>query len=199
MKHEAKKPEVTREITKRRQDVAVQSWLAEFKALRDEILFRMRNADYSVVINVGALGTILSLGLTINERILLTIPFISSLLGLMYFNQLRHVQILGQYIQNTIGPALSAESHDNSVLGWEAYHRSKKSEWAVIPGWGLINAFAFVVPSTGAVMFTFPSSILSPSPVWIKLVWGVGLLLSIALIWVWYREEHYISTVRKNV
>lgn len=195
MTGKAKKIATSKGSLEANQSVAVQSWLAEFQALRDEILFRMRNADYFLIINVGAIGTILTLALTIKEieRTMLVIPFISCFLGLMYFNQLRHVQMLGRYIQNVIVPALSAECDNVSVMGWEVYHRSKKSEWSVIPGWGLINILAFIVPSVAAVILTLQSSIVLPTPLWIKLVWGIGLLLNIGLIWVWYREEKYVS------
>jgi len=192
MRDEEAKSKTADEIAQWRQDVAVQAWLNEYQALRAAILFRMRNADYSVAINIGFIGTILSLAFTVEVQILLAIPFVSFLLGIIYFNQLRHVQLMYQYIKNTLTPALSGVCHNKQIFGWHDFVNSKMAEWSVVPKVGLINVLAFVIPGLIAVVSTFQSSILEQSLFWVKFVWVLGLFLNIALIYIWCREERYI-------
>jgi len=186
------KSKITDKIAQRRQDVAVQTWLAEYQALRAAILFRMRNADYSLVINIGIMGTILSLALTMEIKIALALPFISFFLGIIYFNQLRHVQLMYQYIKHTLAPALSGVCHDNKIFGWHDFVSSKMGEWSVIPKMGLINPFAFVFSGLLGLGLTFQTSMAEQLLSIIKILWSLGLLSIIALIYIWYREERYI-------
>ncbi len=191
MEEKISKEKVNRKITNREELAETQIWLTEYNAIRDEIIFRMRTADYFTVVNLGVIGTIIGLTLTITIDILLVIPWISCLLGIMYFNQLRHVQILGLYIRQVITTNLSTKYHNDYLLGWDKFHSSMKSEWSIIPMLGRLPALVFIVPSFLALIVTFYSTIIVNDMWWIKFMWAIELLLCLLLLFVWYKEEKY--------
>lgn len=100
----------------------VQACIAEFAALRSEILDRSRLQHTLVIASLGAFATLSGTALTIkNPLIALLIPFLTSPLALLYVDHHMMIQRLGEYIDQRIGSRLAMVIGDRKVLGWEQW------------------------------------------------------------------------------
>src|ERR1700693_652575 len=94
--------------------------LAEFNALRQEIMQRVGAQDRLVQLNLTALATIA--GLIIAQKattaLLLVVPFLSAALGFAWLHHLRQVALIGRYIHKELWPFI-AQSEHAKIPSWE--------------------------------------------------------------------------------
>ena len=108
---------------------STESWLSEFRALRDEIENRGRVQQALLALNMTALSAIFGMALTSSKlewwhpSILLIIPLLSSFLSLLYLNHDFTIATIGHYIRDKISPKLRELSGDAEIMGWESWTR----------------------------------------------------------------------------
>lgn len=180
--------------------LAVECWLSEFKALRDEIVSRLRAQLIINVLNVTAVGTIAGLAFSnapdtekLEIRILLAIPYISSLLGILFCDQARDLVTAGHYIRKKIAPELYSMGLSKEILGWERYIKDveKSRHWAVKFIFWRPAIYLFLVPSLLAVIITFEQCMWSPEWWWLRLIWIAAVIVAITLFFAWRSERRY--------
>ncbi len=90
--------------------LCVQTALAEFSALRDEIANRSSAQHTLIGLNLTAIGGIG--GFVLSEhadvRLLLLLPILSPALGLLFFDHAINIKKIGTYIGEELRPALVA-------------------------------------------------------------------------------------------
>lgn len=98
------------------------SHLAQFNALRDEIIKRAEFEHQLIALTLAAAGTLAAVGLTVDgsSLALLVYPVLTSFISIGWlFNNFR-IQQMGHYIREKLEPA-------HSGLGWEQFLNSKAS------------------------------------------------------------------------
>jgi hypothetical protein len=85
--------------------LSVQTALAEFSILRDEIANRSSAQHTLIALNLTAIGGIRGFVLSSHAdvRLLLLLPMLSPALGLLFFE---HAKKIGTHIDKVLGPAL---------------------------------------------------------------------------------------------
>lgn len=104
------------------------SHLAQFNALRDEIIKRAEFEHQLIALTLAAAGTLAAVGLTVDgsSLALLVYPVLTAFISIGWlFNNFR-IQQMGYYIREKLEPAYSG-------LGWEQFLKSKASD-KVRPG-----------------------------------------------------------------
>lgn len=157
---------------------SVEVLLAEFSALRDEILQIMSTQWNIFVFQLTTTGVVFSFALTSKSRIgfLLIIPVVSYALGGRYLHNDRAIQELGTYIMNELSPRVPGG------LKWEAWHRNRAFPkpaiaWlsplaATFPGASLI-ALAWTAPY---VLYSHDISVASR---WLLgIIWVLSLFIT---------------------
>ncbi len=124
MNGKANKSEPVSKTAESHQDIAVQSWLAEYQALKNEMLSLARGGDTLIGINILALGIILSVWKLVNfpsetYLLMLAMSFVSSCLGLIWVAGQRHIIKVSNYINNRVAPSIRDISNNTELLKWE--------------------------------------------------------------------------------
>ena len=129
--------------------------LAEYAALRAEIVSRLNAQATTFGVTLTAVGVVGGIVLTgkASRDLLLVIPILAPSLGLFFVDHMRHMALLGLYIRGDLWEALRQELSGRSLPSWE--HR-----WAAYndmsqhrtPSSYLLFALVVVVPP-GAVFF----------------------------------------------
>lgn len=164
---------------------AIEALLTEYRALREEILFRMRSADYFLVLTLVAVAAILGVGSANSARLFLVVPYISSVSAFLYLNQLRHVFRVSGYIRERIEPKLQKCTADGEVMAWEGNVRRLASVWPFLPLQMPNAALFFVLSGLGLVLAlkdSFESVMVAP-------FWVLALMLTVLMLRVWYWAE----------
>jgi hypothetical protein len=108
---------------KEREELAAQSWLAEYQALRSEILTHLRDGDILIGINIMALGTIVGLAVSIKAPgpflLFGVLSIISSCLGLVWVTKNRWNIKLYNYIRDKVAPAVRTLLDDPDIFKWK--------------------------------------------------------------------------------
>lgn len=157
--------------------------MAEFVALREEILHWSQHIHGIFVFQVGASGAVLSFALSQpgREPVALAVPIVSYLLCTRYYYALLTAVNIGMYIRTVLSPKVSGG------LGWEEWNRSIQVDlrprlYATLvltfPGTAFV---AFVVGTIGLAFGDLALSLrLGFSALWCAAL--VFLLLNIRLV-----------------
>src|SRR5438094_227548 len=88
--------------------LSVQTALAEFSVLRDEIANRSSAQHTLIGLNLTAIGGIGGFVLSSHAdvRLLLLLPMLSPALGLLFFDHAINIKKIGTYIDKVLRPAL---------------------------------------------------------------------------------------------
>ena len=178
-------------------DNKVESWLSEFRALRDEIQNRSRVQQALVALNMSALATILGIAFSLPEwwdpSILLVIPFLSSLLSLLYLNHDFTIATLGHYIRDRIRPKLCELTGDAEIMGWELWIRDvpRKSKIPREMAFHLAAPVLYIAPCIIALKATYDIAF-STEGYMLRTTWIAGLILAALNIGLWcYRYKYW--------
>jgi hypothetical protein len=103
--------------------VAMNAVLAEFNALRAEILFRATSQATLIQINVTAAGTIAVFALAnANFRLaMIVIPILSPVLGILWLDHDATIKKLGDFIEREIKPAYQRVIKDFTFPDYQRY------------------------------------------------------------------------------
>ena len=171
--------------------MALECWLAEFRALRDAIMVRLRFQLIITAINVSAIGTITGLAFS-DFRLFIAMPIVAPLLGAWFINQTTDLDMAGHYIHDKIAPALQRLSGDQTVLRWEheirAIERSRSLLGRVLLWRPAV--YLFLLPSVVGLIISC-KELLRGTEWWLWALWVVGLVLLVFLVWYWQWERKY--------
>jgi hypothetical protein len=113
-------------------DVLEAGRLAQYEALRDEMLRRASFQQALMALELTAVGTVVGfvLGKRSPTELLLVVPFISSTLGLLWLEHARHIGRIAQFIDEQLWA--------RQQPSWETYRRSTENEapWLSAIFWG---------------------------------------------------------------
>ncbi|MGA1870953.1 MAG: hypothetical protein ACMUJM_20645 [bacterium] len=103
--------------------------LAEYAALRNEIIKRMEIRNYLMTFAVAAAGTLLTFG---NQKdipvlVMLIFPIFSVLLAFAWMNNDMHINNLGKYIKNHIESTSGIKG-----INWQNYKNELKKRCVTI-------------------------------------------------------------------
>jgi hypothetical protein len=104
------------------QDRRLSAALAEFDALRTELVERIQIQQVLLGLTITALGALLSVALSTKSshtRLLLVAPFITSALGFAHSDQSRRINLLGAYIRHELWTEVEKLS-GGPIPSWEA-------------------------------------------------------------------------------
>lgn len=162
--------------------------MAEFKALRDEINQRATYCHTLLNINVVASGTVAGLALNNRDRILLLLilPVLNPVLGLLWLDHSFAIRGMGDYVERSLRPLVNQYAGaSGQLLGWEGHldeHEGDSKVLRFIPlGAPIAVLFAGVPVASLALTLT------SLGQIHAWLLWGLGLALTLAFIWMWAR------------
>ncbi len=176
-------------------DKNVESWLSEFRALRDEIERRGRVQYTLITLNMTALATLLGIAFSSPEwwepRIWLVIPILSSFLSLLHLNQDFTIATIGHYIRDKIRPKLCELTGDVEVMGWELWTREETRRFKIPREltFGLAAPSLYILPSMIILIATF--GMVFSSEGWMIATWIVGLILTLLSLCGWYYRYPY--------
>jgi len=181
-------------------DKSIESWLSEFRALRDEIENRGRVQQALVALNMTALATVLGIAVSSsklewwNSAILLVIPFFSSFLSLLHLNHDFTIANIGHYIRDKIRPKLCTLTGDEEMMGWESWTREvpRKIKIPRELTFGLAAPALYIVPS-GIILGIVFKDVFSTEG-WIQAIWILGLILTLLNLCLWcYRRRYWLG------
>lgn len=158
-------------LDKDSKELIVNSWLAEYDALRNEIDWLIRDANqyqnFAIVligVLVGAFSWILDKTPSLMLPTLLIIPLVFCLLGFLFYRQHEEVYIVAAYLHDYIRPHLRMLIGDNSIWEWEEFKSRNKAQ---------IKGNRFTSLSTNTLVLILRSSLfLLPSIVALLIVIG---------------------------
>lgn len=151
--------------------------LAEFQALREEILHRLRTNVMLMTFNVTASGVIIGYGFSHDSQIFLITPLVTSLFGLFIIGQNTRIYELGDYIRTNLEPRIN-QTCSFQVLGWESYfNRVKEHFWSnfwIVP-FPVLGAT--VIPSLISLFLWAKETSSQGLSTWIFLTVDIALLI----------------------
>lgn len=105
--------------------------IAEYNALRAEILKLTEIQFQIIVVTLASFGTVLTVGTQVkNAPILLAYPLLALFLVMVWINHAYGIDFLGTYIQNKIECQVGTEN-----IGWESYSRRKPTTHSLLAFW----------------------------------------------------------------
>jgi hypothetical protein len=129
--------------------------LAEYAALRAEVVARLNSQATTFGVTLTAVGVVAGIVLTgkASRELLLVIPVLAPSLGLFFIDHMRHMALLGLYIRGDLWEVLRRELAGRPLPSWE--HRwaayNDMSQHRKLSSY-LLFALVVVVPP-GAVFF----------------------------------------------
>ncbi len=112
--------------------------VAEYTALREEILKLTDIQHQLVTLMLISFGTILTVGLQAqNASIILTYPVLALFLAIIWLNNAHGIDMLGSYIQNNIEIKVGLEN-----IGWENRSRDSRIPHSLMAFWGARGIFS---------------------------------------------------------
>jgi hypothetical protein len=131
----------------------VEALIAQFTALRNEIEYRTQAQSNLVQLNITAIGAVGGFGLSqyADERVLLLVPVISTMLGLFWLDHAAVIVGIGDFIRDRILPKLALQAGLRDMPNWEEFVQERERRLPVRLGFfGLPFPFVFaVVPFLG--------------------------------------------------
>jgi hypothetical protein len=141
---------------------AISIVLAEYKALRDEILKRKETQHQFASFALIALSTVIAFGLqTKNATLILLYPILAMFLAIAWANQDRSVMLIAAYIRSRIEPKVGEDN-----MGWEhfvyAYHSKAEKRVGslnILAMRGIFLATGLLAMVVGLSIATFSTTI----------------------------------------
>jgi hypothetical protein len=176
---------------------AVEVPLAEFSALRNELLQYLSMQWNTFVFQLTTTGIVFSFALTGKSRIgfLLIIPIVSYALGGRYLQNDRSIREIGIYIMDELSPRVPGG------LEWEAWHRKRTLPKPVI-AWFSPLEVTFPGTSLIALAWTAPyvlySRNISGASRWLLgIIWILSLLVTIISLYSIIRAKKPILKLKE--
>ena len=122
--------------------------LAEFQALRVEIISNLNSQAALVGLALTAVGVIV--GLTVKEgageRLLLAIPPLTLFMVLLHIGSSYRLSLIGRYIENDLWPYIAEQVGDTAGLpSWEAKTAARQFSWEALPVAVFLNSPAMAI------------------------------------------------------
>jgi hypothetical protein len=171
-------------------DKELQIRLAEYGALREEVLRRIDNRLTVFLTSLTASAAIIGVALQLNSALLiLVVPIINSLYGLIFIYHVAAVSEIGLYIANNIERALNDKY--GAVLGW---HISRTLAARRVRRWLGIGYIPLALAT------------LLPPVLGLSLAWSMegatGLKISLFFLGVvstsYYASQYYIHVIKRQ-
>ena len=180
----------------------IQVWLSEFNALTNQSLSRHRLQQAAVALNMSFLTAALGIALKQPDwwdiKILLIIPFLSSLLGFYYLHQEFQICAIGLYIRDRIRPKVVELTSDTEIMGWELWDREYKRSLVEPLVFGLSILTLYTIPSIMALAATYQLTLKGDN--WIVVAWIAGSVLTVFTIIFWFIwRHHWLGRSSKSV
>ncbi len=169
--------------------------LAEFSALRAEILQRIQLQQVVLGLTITAVGTLLGVALAGPQSravLLLATPYLTSALGFAYFDHARRIEQAGSYVRKMLWP-------DFRLLSTERLHSWEDSFAIVVTGRSRFEAFlsgaylvtVFVVSPVAANLYVaIEQHWRLPSGQWV--LWSVGVMnIAVFCAFAWAVAQRY--------
>ena len=176
--------------------------IAEYVALREEILARLNSQTTLVGICLTAVGVAFGLALSdkgVPRQVLLVVPPIVSGLGFFYAYNSRAMLLLGRYLRTELWPRLNSDpAGDGRAASWEhfllGYRQGLRfSNWWTRLRWMSLEvvgaATVFLLPSMVALIAYTPRAAWSDAPA-LGAVWAldaflvlIELVVAVQLLW----------------
>src|SRR5688572_14414242 len=103
-------------------DSAITIALAEYTALRAEILSRLSAQAALIGVTLTAIGVIVGIVLTREDSLdlLLVVAITAPALGLFFIDHMRQLALLGLYIRSELWPVLQSQVPEAALPSWES-------------------------------------------------------------------------------
>ena len=179
-------------------DAALTVTLAEYSALRAEIVAHSNSQATLLGVALTAIGVVVGIVLSgkAGREVLLVIPILAPALGLAFVGQMRHLSLLGLYIRGALWPVLQAQVSDVTLPSWEAVwaayntpssHRRKRTYMAFRLVAGLPPGAVFFLSSVVALAYT-------TGPAFERIEYGVVWVLGCCLSALFVLTALYFSS-----
>jgi hypothetical protein len=130
--------------------------LAEFQALRGEIVQRIQLQELILglaITAIGALFTIALTGKTSRSSLLLATPFVTSALGVAHAEQVHRLGLLGDYVRDHLWPRVAVFTIAD-LPSWERYFAASRRDHRVLHRALSVYIFTlFVLSPVGADLY----------------------------------------------
>ncbi len=164
---------------------AIDATLAEYNTLREEILFRMRAADYFAVLALAGLSAAIGIASEGSDLLFLGVSYLASMSGILYLNQLLLSRRVGHYIATRIEPRVARYTGMPDALSWEGFVRTVPHVWPW-PRPVLMNTVFFVALAGVALGLSAAESLNE----WTTgAFWFAALGLVPFILWAWWYAE----------
>jgi hypothetical protein len=125
----------------------VDAALAEFQALRAEIISNLNSQAALVGLSLTAVGVIV--GLTVKEggsqRLLLAIPPLTLFMVMLHIGSSYRLSLIGRYIQKDLWPYIAERAGDPALPSWEAETAARQLSWKAFPAAIFMNFPAMAI------------------------------------------------------
>jgi hypothetical protein len=182
----------------------LQITLAEYAALRSEILYLFDRRDKLLGVNLSvvAASMALTLGQHANVLLLLLVPITSVAFGWKYVASARGVHRLSSYIQDVLHQHAVRLTGLQSCLSWEKTHHryDLPGLFRHVPG---VTLVIFLLPAVMALSATIAAAVVEPARhaegrfavVWPRLAWAFDAVATLSFAWfLWL--NHRIAKAR---
>ena len=183
-------------------DNTIQVWISEFSELTKQQISRHRFQQAIIALNISSMTTVL--GITLNNpgwwdiKMLLIVPFVTSMLAFYYLHQEFQIAAIGLYIRDYIRTKVMKLTNDKDILGWENWVREYKRNFAEPLVFSLSIPALHIVPSIIALVATYKNVFGDNG--WIVAVWIMGSVLTILTIICWFSwHSQWLGSLSKGV
>jgi hypothetical protein len=166
--------------------------LAEFVALREEILARLSAQNTLVGVCLTAVGVIFGLALSqkgVSLTVVLVVPPVVSGLAFFYLYNARAHVLMSIYLRTRLWPMLRTSEDEDPLVSWEGFMRGYRTGERFESAWTRLRWMS-LEPVAGATVFLFPSvfALIACGP-------GRALDTSALLLTVWIVEALMVALV----
>lgn len=121
--------------------------LAEYQALRAEIISNLNSQAALVGLALTAVGVIV--GLTVkegaSEQLLLAIPPLTLFMVLLHIGSSYRLRLMGRYIETDLWPYIAEQVGDEGLPSWEAKTAARQFSWEALPVAVFLNSPAMAI------------------------------------------------------
>jgi hypothetical protein len=175
--------------------------LAEFAALRSEIVTRI-NLQVTLILGyLTVTGVVLSIALSRpdNRTFILLLPIVTPWISLLFLEQLRQLNYLGEYITRYIRPQLQVDGVDSvKVFRWEWWIARRQYSLSLVPYLAMLSLQLLGVP-IGVLIYAILYHAHDPKVqvnTLERLLWWLGAFLTAGLIF--YIVDYGVYAVRPS-
>jgi hypothetical protein len=154
-------------------DRTVDVALAEYNALRAELLGHTTSQNTVLGLGLTAIGVVLGLGINApgQRAILVVVPVVAGIVILVYWGLAYRIVVIGNYIEKILWPGLPASVTDVG-RSWERSLAGLESRW---PHRWLSQIVEYAVTGLLLMLGVYAISVSDGAPGWLRGVVGVVL------------------------